>query len=179
MNNFVSKRGKEIIICLLIVILILVILLLKPNSSTGKNEVYGSKDPISQAKLDNFKKLLLDPKQNVHAVALLAPNRDGKLVILNNSLDPIEPCFKSDENIKPGDKIEIPQECTEGKIRVEEGKDQIIALTPGANIEGYSNENSLKADGKNKVTWLFITDFDKTVHRGCHNSDGYPCPPQH
>jgi hypothetical protein len=200
MNNIIATRGKEIIICLLLVILILVILLLKSGQSTGSNGAYGLDGPISQAKLDNFKKILLDPKQNIHAVALLAPNQEGKLIILDKFLEFVKPCFTSPDIIKPGERIKIEDDCLKvepaikGKkliIKAEEGNEQIIALTPGIAIESDDNPSSSKdeskselgsvktTDTKNHSTFLFITDFDKHQHRTCQNPNGLPCPPQY
>ncbi|ESS73622.1 hypothetical protein MGMO_15c00430 [Methyloglobulus morosus KoM1] len=195
MNNIIATRGKEIIICLLIVILILVIFLLKPCSSIEPN------GPISQAKLDNFKKILLDSKQNVHAVALLAPNQGGKLVIFNKLLEPVQPCFTSPDKIKPGERIKIEDDCLKagpaekGKkliIKAEEGNEQFIALTPGVAIENNDDSNSSRDENKKELgsikttatkddhsTFLFITELDKRQHVTCQNPNGLPCPPHY
>jgi hypothetical protein len=183
MNNLVVTRGKEIIICLLIIILMLIILLLRPTPL--KNSI----DPRISANLNNFIDLLLDPKENVHAVILAAPDKGGNLVILNKFLKPIEPCFESKEKLKPGDQVIIEPECSEENVM--RGEDQIIALTSGKRIlsenkpyatkievEGKSTQSTAGSMIRNgKTSFLWITEFDKKQRKGCINIDGTVGPP--
>jgi hypothetical protein len=184
MNSLVNTRGKEIIICLLIVILMLIILPFRVSNSNPKptaTDPITATDRITDANLRSFVNLLNDPNQNVHGV-ILPTNQLGKLIIFNNSLERIKPCFNSDEILKPGDKILIERECIKDNIKVEEEKTQIIALTPGTTMEGYGKPTSSKGDGTARVghsTFLIITEPDKRQTTICHNPDGSHCPPRY
>ena len=181
MNNLVVTRGKEIIICLLIIILMLIFLLFRPAPDINKT------DPRISANLDNFLNMLLDPQQNVHAVIFAAPDRGGKLVVFDNFLKTIEPCFESQEKLKPGDIITIEPECAEENFT--RGEDQIVALTPGKR-KVSDDKATFKKEGTNSVQEpvhkavrdaqskiLWITEFDKKQYKRCQNDDGTWGPP--
>jgi hypothetical protein len=183
MNNLISARHKEIIICLSIIILVLVVFVLKICSDKD------SIDPrISKSNLNNFVNLLLDPTQNTHGIMILAPNRHNNLVVLNKNLVPVEPCYNkpgeviSDLNKRP---IEVPPECTKDNIQVEKNE-QIIVLTPATKLrddeKSTSGEYGKKVNtptNNSQISILFVQDTDRNVTKLCKNADGTACPPYH
>lgn len=165
MNNIIVSRGKEIIICLLIIIFILLFLLSKGNSLDSKPF-----DPrISNANLNSFVNLLFDPKENVHGVLLLAPDRHDKLVILNYKLEPTKPCFWDPKSKLTAEKtpVLLPDECVKNKdIEVDYDKQQILAITPATRFAETGYE-ATRLDKKGRQSIVFLADLDHRVVPVC------------
>lgn len=138
--------------------------------------------PIPVANINALLKTLVDPQQNIHAVVLASPGKNNKVVVLNQFLSPIPPCFSSAEKLEPRDRIAVEPECTGSDILPLVEEQKTIALTPGVAVDKGQDDTGVlirsRAEGKHS-TFLFITDFDKKQTRACHNPDGSHCPPRY
>lgn len=169
MNQFIVTNCKNIIIGLLVIIAVLIILLFKscnnnPPMSINQDIPRENLGDIPRENFAPFLSLLADPKENVHGVLLLAPDRHGKLVLLNKKLATTTHCFSDPNIILTAGKtpVLLPPECLNENIKPQYDKQQILVLTPAIQY------------GKNrKRSLLFIADLDHTVT--CVPDDGMPC----
>lgn len=161
MNQLIDTHGKAIIIGLLVVIAILAIMLFGSYGTVGSKQV-------SDKNLAAFLDALADPKENVHGVLLIAPDRHDRLVVLNARLEPTEPCFWDPESKLTPEKtpVLLPRECVKEGIEVDYNKQQIVAFTPATRPA----KEGLRPIVKSIVFWA---DLDHRV--GCTQPDG-DCP---
>jgi len=160
MNQLTDTHGKAIVTGLLVVIAVLAIMLVGSCSNVTTR---GSKQ-VSDKNLAAFLDALADPKENVHGVLLIAPDRHDSLVVLNARLEPTEPCFWDPKSILTAEKtpVLLPPECVKEGSRIHYEREQVIAFTPATGPAKEGGE-----------TWMYVTDLDHRVV--CTQPDG-TCP---
>jgi hypothetical protein len=175
MSEFIEKYHKNVIYGLLILIFLFIYLL------TSKTDDSFPPSLVTNPPRDlaNFVKLINDPNQNIHGVLLLAPNKQDKLVMLDDNLQEVEPCSKlPDFRKKEGDNVDIPKvpsECVTdvNNLQVFEAERQVVVLTPG---RVTASDKNAKLESQEAESFLFLTDLDPSVKRAgrrpCTHSGG-------
>ena len=119
---------------------------------------------IPNENIKSFLNMLADPKQDVHGVLLVAPDRHDKLVLLNRKLGETKPCYWNPNEILTAEKtpVPLPKECLDDNIQVLYDKQQILVITPAI---------MKSKDGTESI--VFLSDLDHRVI--CTKPSGMPC----
>ena len=179
MGKIIDTNYNKIIIFLIIFILILLLLFSQNKEGVKQNSDSINIGQIERQNLNNFLTKLQDRKQKVHGVQFLSTNNNGELVLFDDNLNEIKPCFEDPRQIIKNLDLEtndlhvtippIPPECLNSNgmvLQPDLEKRQLVILTPvkrsdldigkgkGQNMKDYKSISHLivtSGDPKHRV----------------------------
>ena len=174
MGKIIDTNYNKIIICLIAFIFMLLFLISQNKESVKQDTDSINIGQIDRQNLNNFLTKLQDRKQKVHGVQFLSTNNDGELVLFDDNLNEIKPCFEDPRQIIKKLDLEtnnlhvtippIPQECLNSNgivLQPDLEKRQLVILTPvkSSDLDISKGENQNMKDNKS-ISRLIITSGD-------------------